>query len=337
MKAVLCKEFGPPESLVVEDIASPEPQAGEVVIEVHSAAVNFPDVLIIQNKYQFKPPLPFAPGGEVAGIVAKLGDGVTHLKIGDRVLAACGHGGYAEEVAVPAAACIPVPDAMDLETASAFLMTYGTSHYALKDRAHIKPGETLLVMGAAGGVGLAAVELGKAMGAKVIAAASSQEKLDICVEHGADATLLYPTGELTRDQQRALSEEIKALTDGQGADVVYDPIGGDYAEPALRATNWEGRYLVIGFASGPIPHIPLNLALLKSCQIVGVFWGAFTGRDPKGNAANIVELMALYKDGKIAPRISNRYPLEKAADALNEMANRQVKGKVIITTGKSES
>jgi NADPH2:quinone reductase len=337
MKAVLCKEFGPPESLVVEDIASPEPGPGQVVLDVHAAAVNFPDVLIIQNKYQFKPPLPFAPGGEVAGVVAKLGEGVTGLKIGDRVIGSCGHGGYVEELAIAQGSCIPVPDEMDLETASALVLTYGTSHYGLKDRAHIQPGETLLVMGAAGGVGLAAVELGKAMGARVIAAASAQDKLDICVEHGADETILYPAGELDKTQQRAFTEQIKALTDGQGADVVYDPVGGSYAEPALRATNWEGRYLVIGFASGPIPQIPLNLALLKSCQIVGVFWGAFTAREPAANAANLAELMAMYKAGTIRPHISGRYPLEQAADALNEMASRKVKGKVILTTGRSES
>ncbi len=336
MKAVLCKEFGPPESLVVEDIASPEPGPGEVVLDVHAAAVNFPDVLIIQNKYQFKPPLPFSPGGEVAGVVAKLGEGVTGLKIGDRVIGSCGNGGFVEELAIAATSCIPIPDEMDLETASALVLSYGTSHYGLKNRANIQPGESLLVMGAAGGVGLAAVELGKAMGAKVIAAASSQEKLDICKERGADETILYPSGEMTREEQKAFSDEIKRLTDGKGADVIYDPVGGAYAEPALRATNWEGRYLVIGFASGPIPQIPLNLALLKSCQIVGVFWGAFTMRDPAGNQANLAELMTMYKAGQISPYISGRYPLEQAAEALNQMAGRQVKGKVILTTGKSE-
>ena len=333
MKAVLCKEFGPPETLVVEDIPSPTAGKGEVVLSVHAAAVNFPDVLIIENKYQFKPPLPFAPGGEVSGTVKEVGEGVTHLKVGDRVIGSSGHGGYVEEIALNAGSCIPVPDEMDLETASALVLTYGTSHYALKDRADLKAGETLLVMGAAGGVGLAAVELGKAMGAHVIAAASTQEKLDVCVEHGADATLLYPSGEMDRDAQRAFSDQIKELTGGQGADVIYDPVGGSYAEPALRAINWEGRYLVIGFASGPIPSIPLNLALLKSCQIVGVFWGAFTAREPKANAANLDELMELYKKGSIRPHISARYPLEQAADALNLMASRQVKGKVILTTG----
>ena len=336
MRAVLCKEFGPPESLVVEDIASPEPGPGEVVLEVHAAAVNFPDVLIIQNKYQFKPPLPFAPGGEVAGVVSKLGDGVKNLKIGDRVIGSCGHGGYVEELALNEAACIPVPDEMDLETASALVLTYGTSHYGLKDRAQLKAGETLLVMGAAGGVGLAAVELGKAMGARVIAAASTQDKLDVCVAHGADETILYPSGKLDRDQQKAFSEEIKAKSGGQGADVIYDPVGDNYAEPALRAINWEGRDVVIGFSAGDIPAIPLNLALLKSCQIVGVFWGAFTARDPKANQANLQELMGMYKAGTIRPHISDKFPLEQAADALNKMANREVKGKVILTTGRSE-
>ncbi|MGB6086255.1 NADPH:quinone oxidoreductase family protein, partial [Parvibaculum sp.] len=263
MKAILCKEYGPPESLVIEEVPSPEPKKGEVVLEVHAAAVNFPDVLIIQNKYQFKPPLPFSPGGEVAGKVIKVGEGVTKVKVGDRVIGSCGWGGFAEEIALDEARVTPIPDGMDFVTASAFLMTYGTSHHALKDRAALKPGETLLVLGAAGGVGLAAVELGKAMGARVIAAASSEDKLAVCKEHGADETILYPAGELDRDAQKALTDRIKELTGGQGADVVYDPVGGDYSEAALRATNWEGRFLVIGFASGPIPKIPLNLALLK--------------------------------------------------------------------------
>ena len=332
MKAVLCKEYGPPESLVVEDIAPPTAGKGEVVLEVHAAAVNFPDVLIIQNLYQFKPPLPFSPGGEVAGVVKEVGEGVETLKVGDRVIGSCGNGGFVEELAIAAAACIPVPDNMDLETASALVLTYGTSHYALKDRARLRAGENLLVMGAAGGVGLAAVELGKITGARVIAAASSEEKLAVCKEHGADETLLYPVGEMSRDRQKAFSDKIKELTDGQGADVVYDPVGGDYAEPALRATNWDGRYLVIGFAAGDIPKIPLNLTLLKSCQIVGVFWGAFVARDAEANKKNLAELMQFYKDGKIRPHISNRYPLEQAAAALREMADRKVKGKVILTT-----
>jgi NADPH2:quinone reductase len=334
MRAVLCKEFGPPEKLVIEDVPSPEAGKGQVVIDVHAAAVNFPDVLIIQNKYQMKPPLPFSPGGEVAGVVRAVGEGVQNLKVGDRVIGSCGHGGYVEELALPERSCIPVPEEMDLETASAIVLTYGTSHYALKDRAHLKAGETLLVMGAAGGVGLAAVELGKAMGAKVIAAASTQEKLDICRQHGADETLLYPSGTLDRDQQRAFSDQIKELAGQDGVDVIYDPVGASYAEPALRAIAWEGRYLVIGFAAGDIPAIPLNLALLKSCQIVGVFWGAFTLRDPAHNQQNLREIMEMYKAGQVKPHISARYPLEQAADALNDMAQRRVTGKVILTTGK---
>lgn len=334
MRAVLCKEFGPPETLVVEDLPTPEPGEGQVLLDVHAAAVNFPDVLIIQNKYQFKPELPFSPGGEVSGIVRAVGPGVDRVKIGDRVIGSCGHGGFVEELVISQDSCIPIPDEMDLETASATVLTYGTSHYALKDRAHLKAGETLLVMGAAGGVGLAAVELGKAMGARVIAAASSEEKLEICRQHGADATLLYPSDLSDRAQQKAFTEQIKDAAGKSGVDVIYDPIGADYAEPALRAIAWEGRYLVIGFAAGHIPAIPLNLTLLKSCQIVGVFWGAFTMRDPAANKQNLSEIMAMYKAGKVSPHISARYPLEKAADALNAMAGRQVTGKVILTTGK---
>ena len=333
MRAVLCKEFGPPEMLVVEDIPSPKAGDGQVVIDVHAAAVNFPDVLIIENKYQFKPPLPFSPGGEVSGIVREVGPGVKSLKVGDRVIGSCGHGGYVEELAIAEGSCIPVPDEMDLETASALVLTYGTSYYGLKDRAHIKKGEKLLVMGAAGGIGLAAVELGKAMGAFVIAAASTPEKLEVCRAHGADAVLLY-LEKMDREQQKTFSEQIKELSGGQGVDVVYDPVGSSYAEPALRAIAWEGRYLVIGFAAGDIPAIPLNLTLLKSCQIVGVFWGAFVAREPAANQKNLLELMEMYKSGAIKPRISGKYPLERAADALNDMAQRRVTGKVILTTGK---
>jgi NADPH2:quinone reductase len=334
MKAVLCKEYGPPETLVIEDVPSPEPGKGQVVLEVHAAAVNFPDVLIIENKYQFKPPLPFSPGGEVAGKVIKVGEGVTRVKVGDRVIGSCGWGGFAEEIAIDEGRVTPIPDEMDYTTASAFLMTYGTSHHALKDRAHIQPGETLLVLGAAGGVGLAAVELGKAMGAKVIAAASSEDKLAVCKEHGADETLLYPSGPLDKDAQKKLSEQIKELTGGQGADVVYDPVGGDYSEAALRATNWEGRFLVVGFASGPIPKIPLNLALLKGCQIVGVFWGAFTARNPEGNQKNLQELMDWFKAGKLRPHVSKTYKFEEVAEALNDMAARKVKGNIVLVPSR---
>jgi NADPH2:quinone reductase len=332
MRAVLCKEYGPPDSLVVEELPSPKAGKGQVVLSVKACGVNFPDVLIIQNKYQFKPPLPFSPGGEVAGIVKELGEGVTNVKVGDRVIGSTGWGGFAEEVAVDAPRLIPIPDDMDFESASAFVMTYGTSHHALKDRAQIKPGETLLVLGAAGGVGLAAVELGKAMGATVIAAASSQEKVDVCLAHGADKGIVYPAGPLTRDDQKKLGELFKSVLGDKGADVIYDPIGDAYAEPALRSIAWEGRYLVVGFAAGEIPKIPLNLALLKNCQIVGVFWGAFTARNPERNKQNLAELMGLFKSGKVKPHVSASYPLERAAEALNAMANRQVKGKVVLTT-----
>jgi len=330
MKAVLCKQFGPPESLVIEDIPSPEPKKGQVVLEVHAAAVNFPDVLIIENKYQFKPELPFSPGGEVAGVVTKLGEGISKLKVGDRVLASTGWGGYVQEVAIDETRATPIPDEMDFVTASAFLMTYGTSQHALKDRAKLKAGETLLVLGAAGGVGLAAVELGKVMGARVIAAASSEEKLAVCREHGADEGIVYPTGAMDKEQSKAFTDQIKALTGGKGVDVVYDPVGGDYSEPALRAIAWNGRFLVVGFAAGPIPRIPLNLTLLKGCQIVGVFWGAFTQHEPAAHQQNLKEMVDMFKAGKIKPHVSKTFKLEQAAEALNYMAARKVVGKIVL-------
>jgi NADPH:quinone reductase len=323
MKTLLCKEFGPPESLVLEDVPAPVAGEGQVVLDVHACAVNFPDVLIIQNLYQFKPPLPFAPGGEVAGVVREVGPGVEGVAVGDRVIAVPGWGGFAEQVAVAASSLIPIPDGMDMATASGLVMTYGTSHYALKDRAALQPGETLLVLGAAGGVGLAAVELGRAMGAHVIAAASSEEKLEVCRKAGADATINYATEDL-----KARTRE---LTGGQGANVIYDPVGGAYSESALRAIAWEGRFLVIGFAAGDIPKIPLNLALLKSCQIVGVFWGMFTAREPERNKANLAELVQLWSDGKIAPVVSSTYPLERGGEAIAELADRKATGKVVVT------
>ena len=324
MRAVLCKEFGPPESLVVEEVDDPVAGSGQVVVDVHSCGVNFPDVLIIEDKYQFKPPLPFSPGGEVAGVVREVGDGVEGVAVGDRVLASSGWGGMAERVAVGAGQLVPVPDGMDLVTASAFLMTYGTSHHALKDRAQLQPGETLLVLGAAGGVGLAAVELGRAMGARVIAAASSDDKLDLCREHGADEGINYATEDLRG--------RVKELTAGAGVDVVYDPVGGEYSEPALRSTAWNGRFLVIGFAAGDIPRVPLNLALLKGCSIVGVFWGAFVGREPDKHRQNLTELLAYWEEGAIRPHVSAQYPLEKAGDAIRELADRRAKGKVVVVT-----
>jgi NADPH2:quinone reductase len=329
MKAILSKAPGGPETLVLETVDAPKAGPGEVVIDIKAVGVNYPDVLIIQDMYQFKPQRPFSPGGELAGVISALGEGVTGYSIGQRVIASTGFGGMAEQIAVPAARLIPIPDAMPFDEAAGFIMTYGTSHYALKDRAYIKPGESLLVLGAAGGVGLAAVELGKAMGAHVIAAASTQEKVDLAREKGADAGLVYPSGPLSRDQQKAFSDEIKGLGRG-GVDVIYDAVGGDYAEPAIRAMNWEGRFLVIGFPAG-IPKVPLNLTLLKSCQIVGVFWGAFVAREPKANAANVAELMAYYAAGKIKPHVSSHYPLAQAGDAISELANRRAKGKVVIT------
>jgi len=331
MKAMLCEAFGPPEDLKLRDLPSPEPGPGQAVIAVKAAGVNFPDVLIIQNKYQFKPPLPFAPGAEVAGVVKSVGAGVTAVKPGDRVIGSIGWGGFAEEVVADAARLIPIPAAMDFVTASAVVLTYGTSHYALKDRAHLKAGETLLVLGAAGGVGLAAVELGKATGARVVAAVSSPDKAEVCRQHGADATLVYPKNPLDRDAQKKLTEDFKAACGPNGADVIYDPVGDDYAEPALRAIAWEGRYLVIGFAAGEIPRVPLNLTLLKSCQIVGVFWGAFAGREPKRNMANLEELMGLFAKGALKPHISATFPLERAGEAIRMVADRKAIGKVVVT------
>jgi len=322
MKAVLCKAYGPPESLVLEEVEPLKPGPGQVVIGVKACGVNFPDTLIIEGKYQFKPEMPFSPGGEVAGVVKAIGENVTGVKVGERVIAFTGWGGFAEEVLVEATKLIPMPDGMDFTTASAFVMVYGTSHYALKDRARLQPGETLLVLGAAGGVGLSAVELGKIMGAHVIAAASSDEKLATCREHGADECINYSSEDL--------KERIKTLTRGRGVDVIYDPVGGNYSEAALRGMAWEGRHLVIGFAAGDIPRIPLNLALLKGCSIVGVFWGSFTARDPQRNQEHLRELATWFQEGKIRPHISATYALARAADALNDLLTRKVMGKAVL-------
>ncbi|HEX4860455.1 MAG TPA: NADPH:quinone oxidoreductase family protein [Rhizomicrobium sp.] len=330
MKAMLCKEYGPPEMLVLSDVPEPKPGPGQVSIQVKACGVNFPDVLIIENKYQFKPPLPFAPGAEIAGTVKALGEGVTRFKTGDRVIASVGNGGMQEVILADRNRCIPMPDGMDFDTGAGLVLTYGTSHYALKDRAKLKPGETLVVLGAAGGVGLAAVELGKAFGARVVAGASAQEKVDLAIKHGADAGFVYPTGKLTRDQQKEFSEQIKQATGGKGADVLYDPVGGDYAEPAVRAMNWEGRYLVIGFTAG-IPSVPLNLTLLKSCDIQGVFWGAFTAREPKRNQEHLAEIMRWTVEGKLKPHISARFPLARAGEAIRMLADRKAQGKVVVT------
>jgi NADPH2:quinone reductase len=323
VKAVLCKAFGPPESLVVEEIPSPVPGPGEVVISVKAASVNFPDVLIIENKYQVKPPLPFSPGSELAGVVKAVGDGVAAFKPGDRVMAITGYGAFAEEVKTEARRLLEVPPGMDFATAAAFGLTYATSEHALVDRGALQSGETLLVLGAAGGVGLAAIEIGKILGARVIACASTDDKLAVCRTHGADETINYVTDDLR--------ERIKALTSGNGPDVVYDPVGGPYTEPALRSIAWRGRLLVVGFAAGDIPKIPLNLTLLKGCSIVGVFWGEFTRREPERFAEAMQRLGRWYAEGKLKPHVSELFPLERAADALTRMANRQVKGKVVLT------
>jgi NADPH2:quinone reductase len=325
MKAVLCKAYGPPESLVVEELPSPVAGPGEAIVAVKAASVNFPDVLIIQNKYQVKPPLPFSPGSELAGVVTSVGDGVARVTPGDRVMAITGYGAFAEEVKVDAGRLMPMPARMDFVTAAAFGLTYGTSDHALRDRGALQPGETLLVLGAAGGVGIAAIEIGKVLGARVIACASTDEKLAVCREHGADATIDY--------EREDLRERIRALTDGKGADVVYDPVGGPYTELALRSIAWRGRLLVVGFAAGDIPKIPLNLTLLKGCAIVGVFWGDFARREPEKLAEAMGCLGRWYAEGRLKPHISATFRLERASDALTLMAERKVTGKVVLTTG----
>jgi NADPH2:quinone reductase len=330
MKALLSKAVGGPDTLVLDDLPSPEPKPGQAVITVKACGVNYPDVLIIEDQYQFKPPRPFAPGGEVAGVVKALGEGVTHLSIGQRVLGNTGWGGMAEEMALEASRLIPIPDSMPFDEAAAFIMTYGTSYYGLKDRGHLKPGETLLVLGAAGGVGLAAVELGKVMGARVIAAASSEEKVALAKAHGADAGVVYPSGPFEKEGQRALAGLFKEACGEGGADVIYDGVGGDYAEASLRCMAWEGRFLVIGFPAG-IPRIPLNLALLKGCDIVGVFWGSSVSRDPKGHQQNVRELLDMYAAGKIKPHVSEHFPLARAGEAIKHLASRKAMGKVVVT------
>jgi len=330
MRALQCTELGGPDKLEINEVESPSAIPGNVVIDVKSGSINFPDVLMIQGLYQYQPPLPFTPGGESAGIISEIGEGVTKFKVGDKVFAMTGTGAFAEKILAHEGSCTIIPDSMDFDSAAALSMTYGTSLYALKQRANIQPGETLLVLGASGGVGIAAIELGKAMGAKVIAAASTQDKIDMCMAHGADEGFIYPSGNLDRDQQKQLSNKIKELTGGMGANVVYDPVGDSYAEPCLRATAWEGRYLVIGFAAGEIPKIPLNITLLKGCQIVGVFWGAWVGLFPDENKKNFDELFKLHAEGKINPEVSQRYALEDSAEAFSHLANRKAKGKVII-------
>ncbi len=330
MKALLSTQPGGPETLELQEVATPTPGKGEVLIAIKAASVNFPDTLVIRDMYQFKPERPFAPGSEVAGIIEAVGEGVSNVKPGDSVFALLNSsGGFATHTVIDAMRCVPLPEGMPHDEAAAFMMTYGTSYYALKDRAHLKEGESLFITGASGGVGSAAIELGKAAGAKVIAGVSSEAKAEFCKELGADEVIIYPT-ELDKDGQRALSKEIKAKAGGEGVDVVYDAVGGAYAEPSVRALAWEGRFLVVGFPAG-IPAIPLNLTLLKSCQIVGVFWGASVMRNPAGHGKNLMELFALYQEGKIRPRITERFALEEGAKALDLLEQRQATGKVVLT------
>ena len=330
MRALLSTSPGGPETLELSELPDPVAGPGQLLVRVHACAINYPDVLIIEDKSQFKPPRPFAPGGEIAGTVETVGEGVTGWSPGDRLIAMIGHGGLAEKVAVPAAMAVPLPDGRSFVEGSALILTYATTIHALLDRGKLKEGETLLVLGAAGGVGLAAVELGKAYGARVIAAASSEEKAEAARAAGADATMVYPRGPFDKDASKALAAQFKDAVGPNGADLIYDPVGGDYAEPALRSIAWEGRYLVIGFPAG-IPKLPLNLTLLKSCDVRGVFWGAFAARDPKANAAHLRTLFRLWEEGKIAPKVTRTWPLAEGGAAIAHMAARKAVGKLVVT------
>ena len=323
MRLLLCTQYGPPDLLEIRDVPSPAAGIDEVVIAVKAASLNFPDVLIIQNKYQFKPPLPFSPGNELAGVIKEVGPGVTRFKPGDRVMAFTSYGAFAEEVKLEASRVLPIPEGMSFDAAAALLVTYGTMDHALRDRGGVKAGETVLVLGAAGGIGIAAIEIAKALGARVIACASSDDKLAACREHGADETINYATDDLR--------ERIKALTGNRGVDVIVDPVGGPYSEPALRSIAWRGRLLVVGFTAGEIPKIPLNLPLLKGCSIVGVFWGDFLRREPEAFAASVAQLGRWYADGKLKPHVSATFPLERAVAAFNLVSGRKAIGKVLLT------
>ena len=329
MRALRSHEPGGPDTLRLDEVDSPAVGAGQLKVRVRAAAINFPDTLIIEDKYQFKPPRPFAPGGEVAGEVVEVGEGVTGWAVGDRLIAVPGWGGLSEEIVIPAASAFRLPDSRRFTEGAALLLTYATSIHALYDRGKLAEGQTLLVLGAAGGVGLAAVELGKAKGARVIAAVSSEDKAAAARAAGADEAIVYPRGPFDKEASKALAEQFKAAVGKAGADVVYDPVGGDYAEPALRAIAWEGRYLVVGFPAG-IPKLPLNLTLLKSCDVCGVFWGAFAARDPKANAAHVADLFRLWDEGRINPLISATYPLERAGEAIAALGNRQAIGKLVV-------
>lgn len=333
MKALLSKVSGGPDTLSLEELPDPTVGKGQVLVGVRACAINYPDVLIIEDRYQFKPPRPFAPGGEIAGVVEAVGEGVTDWAPGDRVIAVPGHGGLVEKLVLSPAQLYRLPEGRSFEDGAALLLTYATTIHALLDRGKLKAGQTLLVLGAAGGVGLAAIELGKAYGATVVAAVSSEEKAEAARAAGADATLVYPRGPLDKEASKALAEAFKAAVGPRGADVIYDPVGGDYAEPALRAIGWEGRYLVVGFSAG-IPKLPLNLTLLKSCDVCGVFWGAFAARDPQANRAHVDTLFRLWSDGKIAPRVTEVFPFAQGGAAIAKMAARAVIGKVVVRVGE---
>ena len=332
MRTLLSRAPGGPETLELAELPDPVPAKGPLLVRVKACAINYPDVLIIEDKYQFRPERPFAPGGEIAGIVEAVGENVEGWSEGDRVIAMIGHGGLAEKVVVDARMALPLPPERSFEEGSGLILTYATSIHALLDRGRLEAGQTLLVLGAAGGVGLAAVELGKAYGARVVAAVSSEEKAEAARNAGADEVLVYPRGPFDKEQSKALAQAFKDAVGGQGADVIYDPVGGDYAEPALRSIAWEGRYLVVGFPAG-IPKLPLNLTLLKSCDVCGVFWGAFAARNPGANAAHIRTLFRLWDEGRIAPRVSRTWPLEQGGEAIAHMAARKAVGKVVVTMG----
>lgn len=336
MRALLSTRVGGPDTLELLDTPEPIPGAGQVAVAVHACGVNFPDTLVIEDRYQLRPPRPFSPGSELAGVVKAVGQGVSFPKVGDRISASLPFGAMAEVALVPANRCSVIPDAMPFDQAAAFQVTYGTVYYALCGRAVIQPGETLLVLGAGGGIGLAAVELGKALGARVIACASSPEKLDMARELGADAVIQYPSDAQGADQGRAFTEQIREACGEGGIDVVVDPVGGAYAQPALRSLAWEGRYLVIGFAAG-IPSIPLNLTLLKGCSIIGVFWGAHMARSPEKGAEDMRALLALYSEGRIRPRVSARYPLAEGGEAIRQLASRSVWGKIVVDVVPAEA
>lgn len=325
MKALICEAFGPIENLTIKEVESPKAGKGEVVVTVKAAAVNFPDTLIVQGLYQVKPDLPFSPGSDFSGIVKEVGEGVARFKVGDEVIGFNRIGAFAEETVVPEMGLLPKPPSIDFKSAASFLMTYGTSYHALKDRAKLKEGEALVVLGAAGGVGIAAVELAKMMGARVIAAASAQEKLDLCKAYGADEVINY--------SEEDLKERIKELTNGKGADVIYDPVGGEYTEASIRATAWGGRVLIVGFTAGNIPKIPMNLPLLKGIDIAGVFWGRFAVEDPQGIVQNTLDLVKWFGEGKLKPHIHKVFSLDQALDAILEVRDRKVRGKVVVEIG----